>query len=151
MATVIEFQKRLAKIADRKAIEKILFDSIRSTEKIALSLQKQQLGDGRDNEDKEIGVYSEATENWPRDYQPRKPKIAGQPYNFEDTGGFFDNMKLVFGDGEVSFWSTDSKTPLLADTYGNIFGLDDTNLRNYIQNSIYPLLMLQIRKTLLLE
>ena len=150
MGSLITLQKNLQKLANREYLIKILFQAIRDTEKIALSLQKEQLAEGRNNEDKEIGTYSRATDLFYRfsDNKPRKPKIEGQPYNFEDTGDFVDNMYLLFGKDEVQFYSSGEATPILVDRYKNLFGLDDYNLRNYLKNAITPLLIIQVRKVL---
>lgn len=151
MGNLIQLQKNLSKLANKEYLIQMLFEAIRDTEEIALSLQKQQLGEGRNNEDESLGTYSRATELIYRfgDKKPRKPKIEGQLYNFEDTGDFFDDMYLLFGKDEVQFWSNDEKTPLLVEKYNNLLGLDDYNLRNYLKNSITPLLIIQVRKVLL--
>lgn len=153
MGSLVQFQKNLQKLDDRKYLNDILFNAIRKTEKIAISLQKQQLSEGRDNQDKVVGTYSRATEleSLFGDVKPRQSKREGDPYNFEWTGDFFDGMELLFSSDEVSFWSKDSKTPLLVEKWENIMGLDDINLYNYIQNALYPLIMLQIRKTLQID
>lgn len=151
MATILEFQKRLEKVANRAAIEKILFDEIKRYKNVFLNQQKKQLNEGEDNEGDLFGVYTEATENWPRNYTPRKPKVAGEPYNFQDTGGLFDGMELLIDGAQAQFWSTDSKTPELVVKYDNLFGLQDDNLKEVITKIIYPAFMLQIRKQLLLE
>lgn len=149
MTNLLEFQQGLEKLSNTDYLVELLFNAIRNTEKIALSLQKQQLNEGRDNEDRLIGVYSKSTEDrYGPGNQPRKPKIAGQPYNFEDTGGLFDNMLLLYDDNKVSFWSKDGKTELLVDKYQNLFGLDDYNLRNYLLNSILPVLIPNIKQVL---
>lgn len=99
------------------------------------------MGEGRDIFDKEIGTYSRSTEleylfgDGPK---PRKPKIEGQPYNFEDTGSFFDGFYLDISNGMAEWKSKDSKTPLLVQKYGDIFGLDDVNLKNVIKNILVP-------------
>ncbi len=151
MANLAEFQKRFAKIASRESLELILFVEIKRYENIFVSLQQKQLDKGEDNEGDVFGVYSEATENWERNYTPRKPKEAGQPYNFQDTGGLFDGMELLVDGTQAQFWSKDEKTPFLVDEYTNLFGLQDDNLKEVISKVIYPAFMLQIRKILLLE
>ena len=151
MANLAEFQKRFAKIASRESLELILFVEIKRYENIFVNLQQKQLGEGEDNEGDVFGFYTEATENWPRTDTPRKPKKAGDPYNFQDTGGLFDGMELLVDGKEAQFWSTDGKTPELIVKYKNLFGLQDDNLKEVISKIIYPAFMLQIRKILLLE
>lgn len=150
MANLQEFQTRLKKLNNRQELYAIAFKIVKQTQKIAISLQKQQLSEGQDNEGNIIGTYSRATEleSLFGDNKPRTSKEEGQPYNFEWSGGLFDNMFLLFGDDEVSFWSKDSKTPELVEKYDNLLGLDDYNLPNYIRNSILPLLQLEARKVL---
>ena len=141
MATLIEFQKKLQPLTNRKVLEEMLFLAIKETKNVAESLQKQQLGEGRSNEDEIIGTYARSTE---LEYifggrQSRKPKIEGEPYNFEDTGGFIDGITTIFEKDQVSFWSTDEKTPLLVSKYDNLLGLDDYNLSKYVLNSVFPI------------
>lgn len=151
MATIIQFQERLQTLANREELERLVFYAIKETKKIAISLQKQQLSEGRNNEDKEIGTYSRSTELnylFGKGPKPRQPKIEGEPYNFEDTGGLFDGMTLQFDKDQVSFWSTDEKTPFLVIKYKGLLGLDEYNLKNYVQNAVFPIFMREFRKVL---
>jgi len=58
-------------------------------------LQLEQFRKGEDKENRTIGVYSKATELIAKKSNPRKPKIAGRPYNLEWSGDFFNKTKLV--------------------------------------------------------
>lgn len=146
----MEFQGRFAKLVNREALELILFVEIKRYENVFLNLQKKQLGEGEDNEGNIFGTYTEATENWPRNYTPRKPKVAGRPYNFQDTGGLFDGMELLVDGKQAQFWSKDEKTPFLVQQYDGLFGLQEDNLKEVIRNIVLPAFLLQIRKHLLL-
>lgn len=151
MATIVEFQKRLQKLDSDTSLELILFVEIKRHEKVFIEANKLQLSFGKDNKGEIIGTYTEATENWDRGYTPRKPKIAGEPYNFEDTGRFFDGFELLVDGKEAQFWSTDEKTPFLVAQYKDIFGLRPENLKDIIKRVILPAFILQIRKHLLLN
>lgn len=148
MANLNEFQIGLQQLINEGFLINILFDAIQQTEKVALSLQKSQLDEGRDNKGGLIGEYTKKTEELAKNERTRKPKIAGEPYNFQYTGGLFDKMVLLYEKPNVIFYSKDSKTELLVDTYQNLFGLDDYNLNNYLANSIAPTILLRIKSTL---
>lgn len=153
MATIAQFSQRLSRIANRELLIELLLKAIDETQKIAISLQRQQLEEGYNSEEKEIGRYSKATELI---YQQEgrisnQPKVAGELFNFDDTGSFLDGLKLEFTSSEVLFTSSDSKTDELNFKYRNIFGLDPTNLKNYIMNAVLPKFILSIRLQLLLK
>jgi len=87
-------------------------------------LTDEQLGLGLDAKGKVIGRYSKATEGYAADPEnrPRQPKEAGQPYNFEWTGGLFDEMFLTFDTKDTyTLFSYDAKATFLKDKYGDIF------------------------------
>ena len=153
MANLYEFQERLTKLNNRDTLNKFLFDVIKETQRIALSLQKQQLSDGQDSEGKLLGTYSRETEiiSLFEKPSPRQPKREGEPYNLEWTGGFFDNMYLIFGKEEVSFWSKGESTPDLIAKHDDLFGLDDYNMPNYIKNTVLPIFLTKIRKVLQID
>lgn len=93
-------------------------------------LTDEQLGLGLDAKGKVIGRYSKATEGYAADpdNRPRQPKIAGEPFNFEWTGGLFDELYLTF-DSKDSFtlFSYDAKATFLKDTYGDIFDFTEAH------------------------
>ena len=98
-------------------------------------LTDEQLGLGLDAKGKVIGRYSKATEGYAADPEnrPRQPKIAGEPFNFEWTGGLFDELYLTFDSKDsYTLFSYDAKATFLKDTYGDIF--DFTEAHNYTIN-----------------
>lgn len=95
-------------------------------EKIIDLNRMQQLFEGKNTEGQIIGVYSLSTQN---DFGgAEKGKIAGEPYNFEDTGNLFKAFEMDFYEGRLEIYSTDSKVPMLKEKYeanrtGKLFGL----------------------------
>lgn len=72
-------------------------DSILENEQYIISiLQDNQLSLGKDSFNQWIGFYKRETETEAKDpaKRPRKPKIAGEPYNMEWYGEFFDSMGI---------------------------------------------------------
>lgn len=148
MATLVQFQKNLRKLLNRNALELILFEEIKRYENVFINLQKKQLNEGESNDGSLFGVYKLSTQNWARNYTPKKPKIAGEPYNFEDMGDLFDGMELRT-DGKIAeIYSTDGKTDELIVKYKGLFGLQEENLKEVISRVIYPAFMIQIRQVL---
>lgn len=136
----------------KQNLEKILLKSFQKFDKEVVSLNKQQLADGEDNEGDLFGRYKAGTQQIAEsplaDPRPRKDKVAGQPFNFEWSGGLFDGMYLRSTPSYVEIWSKDSKTPLLNIEYPGLFGLNDENMAIVIQKWVYPDFMTEIRKLL---
>lgn len=148
MATIQQFSQRFTRIASSKALNLILFVEIKKAEKHFIEAQKLQLSFGKNNKDEIIGTYSQATENMSRGVATKKPKIAGEPFNFEYYGDFFDDMVLDVFTDKASFYSEDSKTEELIKKYEGLFGLTDDNLKEVIQTYIVPAFQKQIRTEL---
>jgi hypothetical protein len=148
MATLFQFQQRLARINNIAALESILFLEIKKNEKAFIELNKAQLSEGKDNKGKVFGKYTQLTEDIAKTENPRKPKVAGQPYNFEYTGGLFDGFELPVDGTQAQFFSTDGKTEELFLKYDGLFGLQPENLRTVIKETILPAFLIQIRKEL---
>lgn len=146
MATIVQFRRNLRRIANAKYLELALFTEIKRFENLFLRAQKEQLNEGVSYKGKVFGEYSFATEQIAKERNTRKPKIAGEPFNFEDTGGFFDGMTLEVFEDRAEFWSTDSKTPLLVTKYKDLFGLDPERFAQIFNRVIYPAFMLELRK-----
>jgi hypothetical protein len=138
MANLLQFRQNLAKISNRKDVYEEVFRAIKFLETYLLDLQKEQLSAGVDNEGVEIGTYSRLTETIARQSNPIKPKRAGDPYNFEWTGGFFQGMRLDVGKQEAVFTSSDSKTPMLTVKYPGLLGLTQDHLNQALEDRIIP-------------
>ncbi len=67
---------------------------IKESEKEIIKVNQQELSQGRNFIGQTVGTYSKRTESISKQTNPRRPKKAGQPYNFEDTGELFDKMFL---------------------------------------------------------
>ena len=68
---------------------------IKENEKEIISVNQQELSQGRNYLGETVGIYSKTTELLSKKTNPRQPKKAGKPYNFEDTGDLFDRMFLT--------------------------------------------------------
>ena len=68
---------------------------IKKNEKEIIRVNQQELSQGRNYLGQTVGTYSKNTELISKQTNPRQPKKAGQPYNFEDTGSLFDRMFLI--------------------------------------------------------
>ena len=148
MANLQEFQTNLKKVNSYASLEIILFVEIKRFENVFINLNKSQLSEGKSATGQLFGTYSQLTEDIAKTENPRKPKIAGEPYNFEYTGGLFDGFELLVDGTQAQFWSKDSKTPFLETKYKDLFGLQDDNLKEVIFKVILPAFQLQIRKVL---
>lgn len=151
MATIQGFSERLSKLNNIDTLELILFVEIKRYENIFINLNKEQLSKGESATGDLFGTYSKATEEIAKLENPRKPKIAGQPYNYEYTGGLFDGFELLVDEHNTQFWSNDEKTPFLVVKYKDLFGLQDDNLQKVISKVILPAFLLQIRKVLQID
>lgn len=108
-----------------KQARKILIDN---RDEILRILKDKQLGQGLTPSGGIIGKYSKTTEQRANELfgKPRKPKVAGQPYNLEWTGGFFDEMYMFFEDMKsYSIFSEDGKAELLKSKFGDITTMSD--------------------------
>ena len=130
------------------SIRKILRDKWPEVLKI---LTEEQLGLGLNSKGKLIGRYSKATEGYAADPEnrPRQPKEAGQPYNFEWTGGTFDEMFLTFDSKDTyTLFSYDAKATFLKDTYGDIFDFTEAHNQRINYEIIAPELDRMLTKKL---
>lgn len=146
---LVQFRQNLSKVSNRDAIYEEVFRAIKFLEAYLLDLQKAQLSQGVDNEGVEIGTYSPATEAIAKQSNPIKPKRAGDPYNFEWTGGFFQGMRLDVDKREAVFTSSDQKTPMLVVKYPGLLGLTERNLEIALADRIIPQFLKQWRDKLL--
>lgn len=92
------------------------------------------------------------------DYKPYSPftveikRMKGQPTNrvtLRDTGDFHSSFYVEAGNEQFEIKAADDKTASLIKKYGReIFGLTDENLKDIIENYIYPDLLDRTRKTI---
>lgn len=135
---LLQFRTSLKQVSNKDAIYGEVFGAIKFLEAFLIDLQQAQLEKGVDNQGAEIGTYSPATEAIARQSNPIRPKRAGDPYNFEWTGGFFRGMRIDIDKEEAVFTSSDSKTPELKVKYPGLLGLTDFNLSQAVQQRILP-------------
>jgi hypothetical protein len=93
------------------------------------------------------GVYTLAT-------QMQNPKkIAGEAYDFVDTGDFISNLQIDMQQNLTKFdiFSTGTgsgEKSIFFKGYTNLFGLDENNTKILNYNIIYPEIMTYIKKYL---
>jgi hypothetical protein len=148
MATILQFQKRLQRISNPKYLELVVFTEIKRHEALFVEAQKEQLNKGENFRGKVFGTYSPATEEIAKGENTRQPKIAGEPYNFEYYGDFFDGMYLAVFEDNALFFSDDPKTRFLITKYKDLFGLQPESLSKLIKTTILPAFLREIRKQL---
>lgn len=138
MANLLEFRNNLAKVSDKKVLVEIALDAAYQLRAFLIDLNQIQLEAGRDIDGQRLGTYSRATEleSLYGEVKPILPKREGSPYNFQWTGGLFDGMKIIATGRELIFTSSDSKTPLLVEKYGDIFGLTQEHMEEAVERII---------------
>lgn len=138
---LVQLQRNVQALDDKEVIYGLVFEVIKRFEAYLIDLNLLQLEEGKNPEGRILGTYSRSTElealfgDGPR---PIEPKREGEPYNFQWTGGLFDGMILTVENNTATFYSTDSKTPILLEKYGNIFGLSKEHLQEAVSQKIYP-------------
>jgi hypothetical protein len=141
MGNLITLRDSIEQLFTRETIFEVFLESVKAFEQYLLDFNKLRLSEGEDIRGNIVGRYSRATElealfgSGPR---PIQPKREGEPYNFEWTGGLFGGMRLVFGDREAIFDSTDSKTRDLVSKYGEILGIQQEDLTEAIRDRLLP-------------
>ena len=119
-------------------------------ELLAINRKKQLFDNSEDANGKSLfskrykrGVYSEATE---RISEGRK--IAGEPYNLNNTGAFYRGFHITRIGDALLFGSTAEVAGLLETDFGDIFGLTPKNLQEFIDNKLKPHLIQYLRNAL---
>lgn len=114
-----------------------------NSEELVLFLQQEQLNEGENKKGQIIGVYSAYTE-----ILTNGRKKKGEPFNFQDTGSFFDEMYIKIQTSpefSITIGSKDSKSKLIEEKYGNVFGLNPENTK-VLQNQITQLFIRFLNK-----
>ncbi len=121
----------------RADIPKIAEDFIMANSEKILNLVKvDQLGKGLNSQGTPLvwkrgkqsgdGFYAEFTDIYAENLNTVKPKIAGQPYNFEWTGDTFNKMVIdIRNNNSFKIFTLDGKKALLEAAYGTIFSLNE--------------------------
>lgn len=114
-----------------------------------------QLAEGVDSSGVIVGVYSAWTEliskgerfTWDgKTYE----KIGGEPYNFIDTGEFFESFDVIIDDDGFSIFANDEKPngTKLTKKYGpGILGLTDESITE-LARALIPIFQEETRKAL---
>ena len=123
------------------------------SEEILNLIKETQLGKGLNSQGQRLsfqhgkqtgnGIYTKATEAIAHNafavalgQQPRKPKRAGSPYNFEWGGSTFDTMGIDLAtDGLIHIFTADGKQMFLEEIYGEIFSMTDKN-NDYVNREL---------------
>lgn len=116
-----------------------------------------QLSQGLNADNEIIGVYSKYTDIMSEGstfvFEGQSfEKIAGQPYNFIDSGEFFNSFRVLVYDDGFTIYANDSKEDgNLTDKFGkNILGLTDES-KNELVNAMLPVFIEALRKEMLRE
>lgn len=112
-------------------------DAVAVWEGRMIEANQKQMYSGLDSNDEEI---------WP-EYSPqtvRNKMAEGQPYDrvtLKDTGRFYDEMGIIYGDDSFEITSRDWKTEKLKEKYGQaILGLNDKSMDDFSFVVSYALL-----------
>lgn len=156
MATLKQ-QLQKARILTSQNISDELFNFIKTIQEKFEDLNREQLFEtSEDIFGNPIGYYSKATEyittnNALLGYGGRI-KREGDPYDMRDTGNFLKGLYIDVKRGEIVFKSKDAKTDLILSNKNllstSLFGLQEDNLRELINNDLLPFVLQHIRKTL---
>lgn len=114
-----------------------------------------QLASGEDIDGSIIGTYSPFTdiisEGITFEFDGRTyEKIAGEPYNFVDSGEFFRSFRIIVeNDGFVIFANDQKKDGSLSNKFNaELLGLNDENI-NKMVDALLPIFIAQTRRVLL--
>ena len=113
---------------------------------------EEQLFKGVDNEGKEIGRYSRATEEITQGISGKGyPKRAGELFNLYDSGNLFKSIDAIFKDNQLDFFTTQPNHPFFQKNPAQalkLMGLTEENQHKLNYEMIKPLLVKWIRKSL---
>lgn len=93
---VLDYKNKLNSIS----VQSILKDAVNRHSFQIIQLNQIELDQGKNYLGQIVGKYAKSTELISKTENPRQPKKAGQPYNFEYTGALFDKMFIKY-DGKV--------------------------------------------------
>jgi hypothetical protein len=143
---LLKLRENARSLSRRSDVYKLALEVVKSFQGYLIELQQDQLNEGKDNKGGRLrsaitgrSTYSRATEEIAKQTRPRKPKIAGQPYNFEDTGDFIDSIFFEVNKTEGKFGARDEKTDKLLREFGeNLLGLTKENIEQFLLEKFKP-------------
>ena len=89
---VLDYKNKLNSIS----VQSILKDAVNRHRFQIIQLNQIELDQGKNYLGQVVGKYAKSTELIAKSENPRQPKKAGQPYNFEYTGALFDRMFIKY-------------------------------------------------------
>ena len=148
MATIIQLQENTKSLKKRIELEKILFEEVKKFSGLIIDIQQERLSKGKDTEGNILGTYTIATEGYALfgNIKPVRPKKAGQPYNFEWTGGFFDGMTLAVFKSKAVFRSKGKSTKELLLKHDNLMGLDEEGRQSALEEFLFDAFVNRVRQ-----
>lgn len=143
---VLDYKNKLNSIN----VQSIVKDAVNKHSEQIVKVNQQELSQGKNFFGESVGVYSKATEDIAKKENPRKPKKAGSPFNFEYTGELFDGMFIKYNGKVIKISSKgkgDSEKTLFVEG-NNLLGFNDVSavIINYdillpdLQNKIKQIL-----------
>jgi len=93
---VLDYKNKLNSIS----VQSLVKDAVNRNKFQIIELNQIELDQGKNYLGQVVGKYAKSTELIAKTENPRQPKKAGQPYNFEYTGALFDGMFIKY-DGKA--------------------------------------------------
>ena len=148
MANVFEIQSRVSALKDRKTLELILFEEVKRFSGLLIDIQQERLSKGKDIEGKILGRYTISTEGYALfgDPKPIQPKKAGEPYNLEWTGEFFESMFLQVFQTKATFKSRGEGWLSLNKQFDDLMGLDEDGKENALSEFLFDAFIKRVRR-----
>lgn len=141
MTTIAEMRNRFASVQLRQEVPNI----IASTKQELSDLNREQLRHGYDKNGERLRPYSSLT--YAIDKNQRNPLAGVGNPDLRDTSKFYNGWKIDVSQTDITFDSTDSKTPDLESKYGQtIFGLTTESKSTYVTNILYDLIKRYIQE-----
>ena len=131
--------RNISAALDKVSNEKFYTDIIKSLDFELEEYQRLQMSRGENNEGNPIGELRSAA------YARRKKSTGGIAplgrVDLRDTGSFQDSIFTKITNNFIKWGATDSKTSDLVKKYGDIFGLSDFTVDEFINEILLPRLI----------
>ena len=143
---VLDYKNKLNSIS----VQSLVKDAVDKHSKQIVKVNQQELSQGKNFFGESVGVYSKSTEDIAKKENPRKPKKAGSPFNFEYTGELFDKMFIKYNGKVISISSKgkgDSEKTLFIEG-NNLLGFNDVSAEIINFEILLPDLQQKIKQIL---